>query len=131
MHTNYSYLFKIPHWTLASRDAARSVGVILQITDVSLEALGKNSKKLETLTLQGCERITDKGCQVLLQGCRSLTSLNLRGVTGLTEASVRGTTEIGRGLFNLELSSYYYSRDYPAVAWRLVLPMFRSFHAVS
>lgn len=59
--------------------------VLAQVTDSSLEIIGKHCTGLTSLMLQGCERVSDEGLEALLSGCPNLTALNLRGVTDLSE----------------------------------------------
>ena len=66
-------------------------GVAAQVTDASLEAIGKHCRGLESLALQGCDMITDKGFAAMLRGCPNITVLNLRGVSDLTEVSTQIT----------------------------------------
>lgn len=44
-----------------------------------------NCRGLESLTLQGCEQLSDDGLVALLKRCPNITALNLRGVCDLTE----------------------------------------------
>lgn len=44
---------------------------------------------MESLTLQGCEQISDEGFTALLRGCPNITALNLRGVVYLTEVILK------------------------------------------
>lgn len=57
----------------------------MQVTDQSLEYLAEHCRGLQSLTMQGCERVSDKGLTKLLKRCRNITTLNVRNVSELTE----------------------------------------------
>lgn len=47
-----------------------------------------NCTGLESLTLQGCEQLSDDGVVALMKRCPNIAALNLRAVCDLTEVRI-------------------------------------------
>lgn len=66
----------------------------IKLTDASLEVIAAHCRGLESLTLQGCEQVSDQGLLTLLARCPNITVLNLRGVPDLTEVNTHTHTKM-------------------------------------
>ena len=70
------------------------------ITDVSLTSLAKNNSELVSIDLTGVTQITDKGVRALIDGCPQLAEINLTGcpdADGIVAESRAQAREDGSG----------------------------------
>jgi hypothetical protein len=51
--------------------------------------IGKNCKRLLSLDIKGCKRVSDRGVQALSEGCCELESLSVSNCDTLTDASLK------------------------------------------
>ncbi|CEG36668.1 Leucine rich repeat proteins, some proteins contain F-box [Plasmopara halstedii] len=64
-----------------------------KINDISLFAVAQKYQLLQTLSLSGCNMITDVGINYLASGCNVLTDLDVSGCNALTNCSLRILSE--------------------------------------
>ncbi|XP_038972791.1 F-box protein At-B isoform X2 [Phoenix dactylifera] len=85
------------------------------ITDSGLAALGHGSCPIASLCLRGCKRITDRGIALLLyqDGIirRTLSTLDLGYLPGLSDKGMSTIAEVCREITNLSIRSCFYVTD--------------------
>jgi F-box and leucine-rich repeat protein GRR1 len=80
-HTFFKYEDLIKRLNLASQPLAK------EVNDGTLEAMS-GCKKIERLTLTGCQMITDSGIMALIDGNHYLLALDVSGIVGVTDATL-------------------------------------------
>ena len=68
------------------------------ITDVGLEHISKTLKDLETVLLNSCANISDRGLFDLISTCSKLSRLEILGVNRLTDDGIRKLSKHVGGL---------------------------------
>lgn len=70
-----------------------------RVTEVGLQILATECKKLRKVALRCCDSVTDSGIEQLVAGCRYLTSIDLAKCKSLTDA---GVSALAKGCPHLE-----------------------------
>ncbi|XP_010928168.1 F-box protein At-B [Elaeis guineensis] len=85
------------------------------ITDSGLAALGRGSCPIASLCLRGCKRITDRGLTQLLHQDgiirRTLSTLDLGYLPGLSDKGISIIAEVCREITNLSIRSCFFVTD--------------------
>ena len=86
-----------------------------KVSDRSLIAIGKNCKKLKSISLEECHRISDNGIGAIANNCNKLVKINLKH-TGINNKGVISIANKCPNLESINLSVFITNKSFFALA---------------